>query len=101
MRKPNFFMIGAPKWGTMPLHHYVSDRLRSFMSKAKEPGFCYTDIPGKGRLSSPAAMSASQSLRSSAYETLEVCRWELDCLNFKVGAKAMRVLEPRRRCITT
>ncbi|MFP3938560.1 MAG: sulfotransferase [Phycisphaerae bacterium] len=50
MRKPNFFIIGAPKCGTTALHHYLSEHPRVFMSQPKEAGFLCADIPGKSKL---------------------------------------------------
>lgn len=39
MRKPNFFIVGAPKCGTTALAHYLSEHPDIFISNPKEPLF--------------------------------------------------------------
>lgn len=43
MRKPNFFIIGAPKCGTTSLVAYLSDHPNVYMSSIKEPHFFNED----------------------------------------------------------
>ena len=43
MKKPNFFIIGAPKCGTTSLAAWLADHPRIFMSPAKEPHFFNDD----------------------------------------------------------
>src|SRR5580700_10947295 len=38
-RKPNFFIVGAPKAGTTSLYHYLDQHPDIYMSPMKEP--CY------------------------------------------------------------
>jgi len=47
-RKPNFFIVGAPKCGTTSMYQYLSQHPDIFMSKIKEPHFF-----GGGRNSYP------------------------------------------------
>ena len=42
-RKPNLFLIGAPKCGTTSLASYLSDHPQIFVSDPKEPHFFNTD----------------------------------------------------------
>jgi hypothetical protein len=44
MKKPNFFIIGAPKCGTTSLAHYLSQHPNVFITKPKEPGHYCTDF---------------------------------------------------------
>lgn len=44
MRKPNFFIIGAPKCGTTSLAAYLSEHPNVYMSPIKEPHFFNTDM---------------------------------------------------------
>jgi hypothetical protein len=37
MRKPNFFMVGAPKCGTTSVYHYLSGHPDVFLTNPKEP----------------------------------------------------------------
>lgn len=44
MKRPNFFIVGAPKCGTTALHAYLSGHPRVFMPEAKEPHFFSSDL---------------------------------------------------------
>ncbi len=44
MKKSNFFIIGAPKCGTISLAHYLGDHPEIFLSDPKEPDFFRTDV---------------------------------------------------------
>lgn len=43
-RKPNIFIVGAPKTGTSSLFHYLDQHPEVFMSKYKEPCFFASDF---------------------------------------------------------
>ena len=43
LRRPNFFIIGAPKCGTTSLSVWLSEHPKIFMSPIKEPHFFNTD----------------------------------------------------------
>jgi hypothetical protein len=45
VRKPDLFIVGAPKCGTTALHRYLGDHPRIFMSSRKEPWFFAEDFP--------------------------------------------------------
>ena len=45
MRKPNFFIIGAPKCGTTALSQYLSEHHDICFSRPKEPHYFCTDFP--------------------------------------------------------
>lgn len=47
MRKPNFFIIGAPKSGTTALSEYLSTHPNVFFVKPKEPEYFATDFKGR------------------------------------------------------
>lgn len=47
MRKPNFFIIGAPKCGTTSLAHYLAENAKIFMAVPKEPHYFSVDIPNR------------------------------------------------------
>ena len=46
MKKPNFFIVGAPKCGTTALFQYLSEHPNVFACEPKEPHYFATDIPG-------------------------------------------------------
>jgi hypothetical protein len=45
VRRPDLFIVGAPKCGTSALHQYLGDHPRIFMSRKKEPWFFAEDFP--------------------------------------------------------
>lgn len=45
MRKPNFFIVGAPKCGTTALHAYLGTHPNLFLCEPKEPNYFSTDFP--------------------------------------------------------
>ena len=50
MKRPNFFILGAPKCGTTSMAAWLSEHPNIFMSPIKEPFFFCTDlIPGHPR----------------------------------------------------
>jgi hypothetical protein len=44
MRRPNFFIVGAPKCGTTSLSEYLADHPQIFVSTLKEPHFFAADF---------------------------------------------------------
>lgn len=50
MKKPNFFILGAPKCGTTSLSHYLSEHQNIFFSDPKEPHYFSTDFSDEYRL---------------------------------------------------
>lgn len=47
MKRPNFFIVGAPKCGTTALHEYLGGHPNVFMAR-KEPHFFATDLSDRG-----------------------------------------------------
>ncbi len=45
MRKPDFFIVGAPKCGTTALHTYLGEHPNVFVCTPKEPNYFATDFP--------------------------------------------------------
>jgi len=54
MKKPNFFIIGAPKCGTTSLWAWLSEHPNIFMSPMKEPHFYATDLNLPNKVTSRA-----------------------------------------------
>jgi len=46
MKRPNFFIVGAPKCGTTALYSYLQTHSNIFMPRRKEPHFFLEDLPG-------------------------------------------------------
>lgn len=53
-RKPDFFVVGAPKCGTTALCHYLSQHPDVCFSDPKEPSYFCSDFPGYAAVSSDA-----------------------------------------------
>jgi len=47
MKRPNFFIVGAPKSGTTAMAAYLDDHEDVFVCKPKEPCYFSTDFPGQ------------------------------------------------------
>jgi hypothetical protein len=47
VKKPNFFIIGAPKCGTTSMHEWLAQHPNIFMSKFKEPHYFSEDLVHK------------------------------------------------------
>jgi len=45
MKRPNFFIIGAPKCGTTALYSYLAEHPQIYMPKVKEPHYFADDFP--------------------------------------------------------
>lgn len=45
VKKPNFFLAGAPKSGTTALYRYLKDHPNIYLPDLKEPHFFATDLP--------------------------------------------------------
>ena len=68
-RKPNFFIVGAPKCGTTALYEYLRPHPNIYMSPVKEPHFFAKDLGTYPRIKTPEdyeelfAGSTAQHLR--------------------------------------
>jgi hypothetical protein len=66
MRKPNFFIIGAPKCGTTSLASWLGQHPNIFMSNPKEPRFFSSDYRAPGR---PRSIEEYEKLFAGASST--------------------------------
>lgn len=64
LRKPNFFIVGAPKSGTTTLYRWLSEHPEIYMSPKKEP--FYFDFDDRAR--SPLTLKQYEALFSGACE---------------------------------
>jgi len=46
MRRPGFFLVGAPKCGTTALYHWLREHPRVYLPTEKEPNYFCSDLPG-------------------------------------------------------
>jgi hypothetical protein len=52
-RRPNLFLVGAPKCGTTALYRYLADHRDIFMSQVKEPHFFGSDLINRYGIQDP------------------------------------------------
>ncbi|HXP65169.1 MAG TPA: sulfotransferase [Steroidobacteraceae bacterium] len=57
-RRPDFFIVGAPKCGTTALFRYLAAHPSVFMPESKEPNYFCTDLPRYGHVATPAEYEA-------------------------------------------
>ncbi|MGI9275463.1 MAG: sulfotransferase family protein [Endozoicomonas sp.] len=55
MKKPNFFIVGAPKCGTTALYTYLASHRNIFLPELKEPHFFSDDLPNMRAIDSEEA----------------------------------------------
>ncbi|MBN2021481.1 MAG: sulfotransferase [Pirellulales bacterium] len=54
MRRPNFFIVGAPKCGTTALYEYLRTHPNVFLPEVKEPHYFVDDFPRYRKMTSEA-----------------------------------------------
>jgi len=69
IKRPNFFIIGAPKCGTTSLASWLGEHPNIFMSMPKEPRFFNTDYEAPGR---PNSLSEYEKLFKNTKECHKV-----------------------------
>jgi hypothetical protein len=57
-RKPDFFIVGAPKCGTTALYSYLQQHPDIYMPRRKEPHFFCPDLPSPGHVTKEADYAA-------------------------------------------
>ncbi|MFC1705983.1 sulfotransferase [Planctomycetota bacterium] len=78
MRKPNFFIVGAPKCGTTALNDYLGEHPSVFMFRPKEPHYFAFDVSQRLVPSRSAYLKGFTRNRSSTYGAVgEASVWYL------------------------
>ena len=97
MRRPDFFILGAPKAGTTALSRYLGEHDRIFVSNPKEPFYFCSDFSGLPRLADEVAYL---SLFASANSThLAVGEASAMYLYSKVAAGQIASFDPDARIL--
>lgn len=99
MKRPNLFIVGAPKCGTTALSEYLREHPNAFVTKPKEPHFFCTDFPyyyapGKATLDHYLQLFADADDRH-----LAVCEASVWYLYSQVAAANIRAFDPDARFI--
>ncbi len=97
MRRPDFFILGAPKAGTTALSRYLGEHERIFVSNPKEPFYFCSDFSG---LPGPSDEDAYLALFASADPTqLAVGEASAMYLYSKVAADRIASFDPKARIL--
>lgn len=95
MRKPNFFIVGAPKCGTTAMQDYLSQHPDIFMPKIKEIHYFGSDL----RLEGPATLEDYLSLFKEATEEKRVGETSVWYLYSKLAAQEIKRFNPQAQII--
>jgi len=77
MRKPDFFIVGAPKCGTTAMYDYLKQHPEIFMPRIKELNFWGQDLTFRfGRIKKDEYLSLFREVRNEK-RVGEVCIWSL------------------------
>jgi hypothetical protein len=96
MKKPNFFIIGAPKCGTTSLADWLSKHPQVFMSPDKEPMFFNTDFGNQKTKSFPAYESLYKDARAEHFAVGEASTFYL---NSKLAVEKILRYQPDAKFI--
>jgi hypothetical protein len=99
MKKPNLFIIGAPKCGTTSMSYYLSQHPQIFFSKVKEPHYFNTDSNHRFYFDLKSYLSLFKDAKQSDKYIGEGSVWYLysseavdNILNFNPDAKFLVML---------
>ena len=96
MRKPNFFIVGAPKCGTTALSEYLRNHPQAFISTPKEPHYFATDIEQRSVTSLDDYLSLFAAANESHVAIGEASVWYLYS---KEAIKKIRKFKPSAKLI--
>lgn len=96
MRKPDFFIVGAPKCGTLSMSQYLGQHPEVFMTHVKEPYFFGPDL---GRDSPYRDRDLYLSLFSAARDEKRVGEASVRYLYSERAAEEIKEFDPRARII--
>lgn len=96
MRKPNFFIVGAPKCGTTALSEYLRYHPQVFMSTPKEPHYFATDIARRKVIKFDDYLSLFEAANESHVVIGEASVWYLYS---SVAIENIRSFEPNSKLI--
>ena len=95
MRKPDFFIVGAPKCGTTAIYAYLKGHPEIFLPNCKEPHFFGADIPHPRRLTPEEYIS----LFAEARDEKRLGEASISYLFSQVAATEIREFNPSSRII--
>lgn len=105
MKRPNLFLVGAPKCGTSALHDYLAQHPDVFMSELKEPHYFCTDLAAPYAVqdeaayldlfkdSSASALAVGESSATYLYSEVAAAKLHAFDANAKIIAMLRNPLE--------
>ena len=99
MKRPNFFVSGAPRCGTTALYTYLSDHPKIFMSKVKELNYFAEDFPNVQKIAFKTPADYLQLFQKANDQHLAVGEASPFYLFSKVAFDNMHAFNPDARII--
>jgi hypothetical protein len=81
MKKPNFFIIGAPKCGTTSLVRWLDEHPNVYISPIKEPRYFDRDLGTRFRIDEKAYRALFKEARAQHYAVGEATVWYRDAVS--------------------
>ena len=101
MKRPNFFVSGAPRCGTTALYTYLSMHPRIFMSEVKELNYFATDFPNVQKIAFRSIEDYHKVFAKASDRHLAVGEASPFYLFSKVAFQKMRAYDPAAKVILT
>ena len=101
MKRPNFFISGAPRCGTTALYTYLSEHPRIFMSGVKELNYFATDFPNVQKITFKSIQDYLGIFARAGSQHLGVGEASPFYLFSQVAFKNMFAYDPGARVILT
>ncbi len=101
MKRPNFFISGAPRCGTTALYTYLSEHPKIFMSGVKELNYFASDYPNVQKISFKSVDDYHKVFEKAGPQHLGVGEASPFYLFSKVAFENMRQYDPSAKIILT
>ncbi len=101
MKRPNFFISGAPRCGTTALYAYLSEHPQVFMSEVKELNYFAADFPHLHKITFRNEADYLRLFDRAAEQHLAVGEASPFYLYSDVAFERMRAFDPQARVLLT
>lgn len=99
IRRPDLFIIGAPKSGTSSLYEYLRDHPQVFMSPVKEPAYFSPDVPSPRNRYPHGDLESYLSLFAGAKDEKRVGEASTYYLYSRLAPELIREFQPGARIV--
>lgn len=101
MKRPNFFISGAPRCGTTALYTYLSEHPRVFVSEVKELNYFAADFPHLHKIAFRSEADYLRLFQKSDERHLAVGEASPFYLYSEVAFERMRAFDPQAKVLLT